>query len=127
MGAFAPLGLGNAILPLAGLLFLVVGLPFVLIEARTLSQARLAQGIVATAALVLLAGAGMMAAVYAAINAEAAALWRADPVGRALFFLGRSAMMGLMWAPLLALVWLVRAQGVERRRGLLMHDEEAGR
>jgi hypothetical protein len=34
--------------------------------------------------------------------------------------------MGLLYGPVLALVWLVRAQGVERRRGLLMREVGKG-
>jgi len=36
--------------------------------------------------------------------------------------LERSALMGLLWVPLLGVVWLMRAQGVERRRGLMMRE-----
>ncbi len=39
----------------------------------------------------------------------------------------RSALLGLLYGPVLALVWLMRAQAVERRRGLLMQDEGAAK
>lgn len=112
------LNLANAFLPLAVLLVLAVGLPAVL-AGPTLSQGRLAWGMVGTGVVVWGVGAALMALLYARVNGGA--------VGGIGFYLGRSAMMALLWGPVLALVWLMRAQGVERRLGLLMRggDEAA--
>jgi hypothetical protein len=108
------LNLGNAFLPLALLVLLAVGLPAML-AGPTLSQGRLAWVMVGTGVVVWIVGAGMMALLYAQVNAGA--------VGGVGFYLSRSAMMALLWGPVLALVWLMRAQGVERRRGLLMRGD----
>jgi hypothetical protein len=105
------LTLSNAILPLTALLLLVVGLP-AMIARQTLSQGTLAVAILLTAAVVWAAGAVVMAWLYAAINDGVF-----PGVGASL---ERSGLLVLLWGPVLALVWLLRAQGVERRRGLLM-------
>ena len=105
------LNLANGILPLAVLLALAVVLPAVL-AGQTLSQGRLALVMMLTGLVVWGVGAGLMALLYAQINdGRFAGVWPS---------LERSALMGLLWGPVLALVWLIRAQGVERRRGLLM-------
>lgn len=118
MSDFAPLNLTNGILPMAVLVVLVVGLP-ALLAGPTLSQGRLALVMISTGLVVWIVGAGLMALLYAQVNGGS--------VGGIGFYLGRSAMMALLWGPVLALVWLMRAQGVERRKGLLMRggDEAA--
>jgi hypothetical protein len=108
------LTLDNAILPLAVLVVLSIALP-ALLARQTLSQGGLALAVGVTALVVWGVGAGIMALLYAQINGG---VW---PGGRAA--LERSGLMALMWGPLLALVWLMRAQGVERRRGLLMRGD----
>ena len=105
------LNLTNAILPLVLLVALTVALPAVLAGA-TLSQGRLAVVVVLTGFVVWGVGAGVMALLYAQINEG---IW---PGVRA--SLERSGLMALLWGPVLATVWLIRAQGVERRKGLLM-------
>ena len=105
------LNLTNAILPLVLLIALTVALPAVLAGA-TLSQGRLAVVVVLTGFVVWGVGAGVMALLYAQINEG---IW---PGVRA--SLERSGLMALLWGPVLATVWLIRAQGVERRKGLLM-------
>ena len=107
------LNLTNGILPLAVLVILAVGLPAAL-AGQTLSHWWLALVVLATALVVWAVGAGIIAGLYAQVNDKApAGLWP---------YLERSALMGLLWGPVLALVWLMRAQGVERRRGLLMRE-----
>lgn len=111
MGDILHLNLTNGILPLTVLVALVVALPAIL-AGQTLSQGRLAAVMVVTLLVVWAVGAGFMGRLYAQINDGAfPGVWAA---------LERSAVMGLLWGPVLALVWLMRAQGVERRRGLLM-------
>lgn len=105
------LNLTNAILPLAVLGLMIIGLPSVL-AGPTLSQARLAWVMLLTLVTVLGTGAGLMAMLYANVNGGA--------YGTPAQGLARSAPLGLFWGPLLALVWLMRAQGVERRKGLMM-------
>jgi hypothetical protein len=105
------LNLTNGFLPLGVLVALTVGLP-ALMAGATLSQGRLAVVMVATGLVVWAAGAGLMALLYGSVNDGALrGVW---------FYFERSGVMGLLWGPVLALVWLMRAQGVERRKGLLM-------
>lgn len=105
------LNLTNAILPLAVLVLLSIALP-ALLAGATLSQRWLAVVIGVTALVVWGAGAVMMAVLYAQVNGAASSgVWP---------YLQRSALMALLWGPVLALVWLMRAQGIERRRGLRM-------
>ena len=113
------LNLANAFLPLTLLIMLAIGLP-ALLAGPTRSHWRLALVMVGTGLVVWAVGAGLMAWLYAQVNGGA--------FGGIGFYLGRSGMMALLWGPVLALVWLMRAQGVERRRGLLMRgggDEAA--
>ena len=110
------LNLTNSILPLAVLVLLSIGLP-ALLAGATLSQGRLSVAIGVTAVVVWAVGAALLAALYAQVNGGAeAGVWH---------YLRRSALLGLMWGPVLGLVWLLRAQGVERRRGLLMGRGQA--
>jgi hypothetical protein len=111
---FAPLTLTNSILPMAVLVALAVALP-ALLAGPTLSQGRLAVAMVATGLVVWAVGAGLMAWLYAQVNVGV--------VGGVGFYLQRSALTGLLWGPVLALVWLMRATGVERRKGLLMRGD----
>ena len=105
------LNLTNAILPLSVLVLLSVGLP-ALLAGATQSQGRLGLAVGVTALVVWAVGAAIMAALYAQVNGAAA--------GGVWHYLQRSALMALLWGPVLALVWLMRAQGFERRRGLRM-------
>lgn len=116
MGAPAPLTFSNGLLPLALLILLAVILPAFL-AGSTLSQRRLTGAMLVTTVVVWGAGAGVLALQYWQANGAVLA-------GVAAYF-ARSAAMGLLYGPVLALVWLIRAQGIERRRGLLMR--EAGR
>ena len=119
MSAYMPFGLADAILPMLLLLAAVVGLPWLLVAKDTLSQRVLAGGMLKSALVTWVLGAVLMAVLYAMIN-------DGPPDLRLGFYLGRSALLGLLWGPVLALVWMIRAQGVERRRGLLMRDLGGG-
>ena len=113
-----PLTLTNGILPLAVLIGLAVLLPM-LLAGRTLSQARLAAAMLATGVLVWVAGAGLMAWQYGQINGgQIYGIWA---------YFERALLLGLLYGPVLALMWLIRAQGVEQRRGLRMRDDKGGR
>ena len=115
-----PFGLADAILPMLLLLAAVVGLPWLLVAKDTLSQRVLAGGMLKTALVTWVLGAVLMAVLYAMIN-------DGPPDLRLGFYLDRSALLGLLWGPVLALVWMLRAQGVERRRGLLMRDVDVSK
>ena len=110
------LNLTNAILPLVLLVALTVALPAVLAGA-TLSQVRLGVVVALTGLVVWGVGAGIMALLYAQINDG---VWPGVRES-----LERSGLMALLWGPVLALVWLMRAQGIERRKGLLMGAKHA--
>ena len=115
-----PFGLADAIQPMLLLLAAVVGLPWFLVAKDTLSQRALAGGMLKTALVTWVLGAVLMAVLYAMIN-------DGPPDLRLGFYLDRSALLGLLWGPVLALVWMLRAQGVERRRGLLMRDVDVSK
>jgi hypothetical protein len=107
MMTFADIGWANTFLPLGALAALALALPFVTVPRATRSQARLAVGVAASALVRLVAGTGLFAGLYAGEGGapRPAAVLRA------------TGMAAIVWAPLLALAWFVRAQGVERRRG----------
>ena len=120
MTTYMPFGLADAILPMLALLAVVIGLPGLLVAKDTLSQRVLAGAMAKTAVVTWVVGAVLMAVLYGLINDGAAP-------ARLGFYLGRSALLGLLWGPVLALVWMLRAQGVERRRGLLMRDVDVSK
>jgi hypothetical protein len=101
---------------------LAVGLPLVFAR-RTVTQGELARGIGLSALVCLIAGVFVLFAQYALLAPGQGRLLVADPLGRLVFFLGQSLRAGVIWGPILAVVWLIRAQGVEERRGLLMEDK----
>ena len=111
-----PIGLINTALPAGALALAAAGLP-ALAAGRSLSQARLALAVAGTAAALLVLGGLLFAGLYALQGAPLAAAWAEAPGAVAAFFLGLSARAALLWGPVLALAWLVLAQGVERRRG----------
>jgi hypothetical protein len=117
------LDLWNSILPLVGLCALVAWLPGWFAGRGCLSQRVLAWAVVKTTLVTLVAGAGLAVALYAAINDGVVAGILAAPVERVGFFLGRSALFAMLWGPLLAFVWVVKAQEMNRRIGMRMVDE----
>ena len=104
---FGDIGWGNTILPLGALSALAVLLPAVTVPRATRSQARLAIGIA------LAAGGTLIAAMllFAALHLGAGNALRFGAIA------GPAVLATIVWGPLLALVWFVRAQGVEKRRG----------
>lgn len=100
---------------------LAVGLPLIFAR-RAMTQRASARGIGWEAVICLIAGVFVLFAQYALLSPGQGRLLMADPLGRFGFFLGQSLRAGVIWGPILAVVWLIRAQGVEERRGLLMED-----
>jgi hypothetical protein len=94
--------------------------PNLLARKANLSHMVLARAVLLTAALTLVLGAVLAAALYAQINHGVLTQFFAAPVERSAFFLGRSALFAMFWGPVLGFVWLVKAQEVNRRRGLRM-------
>jgi len=117
-----PVGWLNTALPLAGLAALAVAALQALTPRATRSQARLAAAAVAAAAVTLVAG----AVLFGLLRGLRPAALAAAPVATALALLRASAGAALVWGPLLALAWLIGAQGVERRRGEAMAREGRG-
>jgi hypothetical protein len=117
------LTLWNSILPLVGLCALVALLPGWFAGRECLSQRVLAWAVVKTALVTLVMGAGLAVALYSAINEGVWAQVTAAPLERAGFFLGRSALFAMLWGPLLAFVWVVKAQEMNRRIGMRMVDD----
>ncbi|KMW60329.1 hypothetical protein AIOL_000482 [Candidatus Rhodobacter oscarellae] len=112
-----PIGWWNTGFPLLVLAGLAVILPRVLVRRDTRSHREVAVVIWASAGLILLAGAVVFALTYQARGVGLGAFLAEAPVGTAWFFLRLSGYTSVVWAPILALVWFVRAQGVERRKG----------
>ena len=108
-----PLTFTGGMLPLTLLIVLAVILP-ALLAGQTRSQTRLTLAMLTTAALVWIAGAGLMAWSYHQANGSLS--------GGTLSYFQRALPLGLLYGPIIALIWLVRAQGVEKRRGLQMRD-----
>ncbi len=117
MNAPAPIGFANTGLPLTLLLLGTLLLPRLFAGPATLSQARLALAVLATAAALVVLGAVIFALVYMLGGVSLAGPFSVDPAGMIGFFLGRSLGAALFWGPILVLVWFVRATGVERRKG----------
>jgi len=111
-----PIGLTNTGVPVAVLELAAVGLPR-LIAGRTLSQGRLALAVAVTVLALLGLGALLFAALYALQGAPLRAAWAGDRAAVVAFFLWLAMKAALLWGPVLALVWYVMAQAVERRRG----------
>ncbi len=112
-----PIGWLNTGLPLAILAMLAVVLPNILVPAQTRSQRELAVGIAASAALLLVVGEVVFALIYAVRGIDVWAAIAEAPLATGGFFLKLSALAAMLWGPLLALMWLGLAQGVEKRRG----------
>ena len=111
-------GLMNGVLPVAGLVALAIFLPMAFSGWVGESQLRLALAMALTALAVLAAGAALLAWLTVTQNATATE----DP----LTYLARSVKLAIGWGPVWALVWLVRAQGAETRKGLkMLHEAEA--
>lgn len=104
-------------LVLAVMLAVVVLLPRWMIPAETASQKVAAWGILKTAVIAYAAGGLVFFLLYARLNDGQAALLLQNPVERLSFFLGRSALLAMLWGPVLGFMWLRTAQEVERRRG----------
>jgi hypothetical protein len=111
-----PVAIGwmNGVVPVAGLMALAVLLPILFGRWIGLGQMRLMVVMLGVALVIWAIGAGVLAALTLNEGGSVAA--------GALAFLARSTKMALAWGPVWALVWLVRAQGIETRRGLQMRD-----
>jgi hypothetical protein len=117
------LDLWNSILPLVFLCGLVVVLPGWFTGKTNLSQKALGWAVFKTGLVTYAVGAALMAGLYAAINEGVYEQVVQAPVERASFFLSRSLLFALLWGPLLAFVWLAKAQEMNRRIGMKMVDE----
>lgn len=105
------------ILPIAALCGVVILLPWLLLPRSSTSHRRLAGVILATALTTWIAGALILAPLHAALNGGLGT----EPLPiLALHYLARSSRFAMLWGPLLALVWLIRAQEMNRRVGLKM-------
>ncbi len=113
----APISVLNTGLPLLLLGALALLLPFAMVRRDSRAHLEVAVGIWASAGLLLLAGAGVFAAVYAAEGARVGAALSDAPLATGWFFLKLSGYAALVWGPVLALAWLGLAQRVEKRKG----------
>lgn len=83
----------------------------------------LARGIGLSAMVCLARGVVALFAKYALLSPGQGRLFMADPLGRLGLFLGQSLRAGVIRGPILAVVWLIRALGIEERRSLLMEGK----
>ena len=111
-------GFTNGVLPILALVLLTILLPWALAGWIGKSQVRLAVMMLMVAVAVILAG----AAVLADLTAQEDATARAMPWD----LIQRSVRLAIAWGPIWLLVWLVRAQGIERRKALAMGREGEG-
>ena len=114
-----PFGFTNGILPTLALIVLTIWLPYVLAGWIGNRQGRLVVIMLMVAVDVTLVG----AAILAILTVEADATARAMPGD----LIQRSTRLAIAWGPVWLLVWLMRAQGIERRKALKMgRDNDAG-
>ena len=116
----------DTLLPLALVALLAVLVPEGLASPQSLSQRRLAGAMVVSAGLILLAGAALMAALYVWQGSRVGPGFSAYPLATARYFMAASLWLVPFWAPLLALVWVIKAQALEERRGLAVAAEGRG-
>jgi hypothetical protein len=98
-------------------------MPNLLVRKSNLSQQALTRAVLVSALATLAVGALISALLYARINDGVLTQVLAAPMERTGFFLGRSTLFAMFWAPVLGFVWLVKAQELNRRAGLRMVDE----
>lgn len=115
----------QVLMPIAVLAALAVLLPRAFIPAATRIQFDVTKGMALTALTLLILGAVLFAALYALRGADIPQMAQYAAAPTALYFLTRSTMAAIIWAPVLALVWLARAQGVEKRKGRDIAAKEA--
>ena len=108
----APFGFTNGILPILVLIVLTIWLPYVLSGWIGNSQRRLIIVMVMVAVDVTLIGAALLAMLTVQEDATAHAM-PGDLILRA-------TRLAIAWGPIWLLVWLMRAQGIERRKALAM-------
>ena len=113
----APIGWWNTGMPLVVLGALAVLLPRLLVSRATRSHRAVVVAIVGSAALLVMIGAVVFAAIYAFDGAEVLAAFQAAPGLTAWFFAKLATFAAIVWGPVLALVWFGMAQGVETRKG----------
>ncbi len=94
-------------LPLIVLAALAVAVPVVTVPRGAIDQGRLAVGMGLAAAVVFAGALGWFTLFH----------WQAGDGFRWGAVLRPALMTAMVWGPVWALVWLVRAQGVERRKG----------
>ena len=111
-----PFGFANGVLPILALIVLTIWLPYVLAGWIGKSQLRLLLIMLMVAVDVTLVGAALLAILTAEADATAHAMpWD---------LIQRSMRLTIAWGPIWLLVWLVRAQGIERRKALAMGRDE---
>ena len=96
---------------------LAVVLPRWLVPAETRSQRCVMLAVMKTAVLLWVLGAALLVAIRAMGGGDALAAFTIAPMMAVALFLWRSALMAMIWGPVLVLVWLTLAQRVERRKG----------
>ncbi|WP_373050450.1 hypothetical protein [Thalassovita aquimarina] len=106
----------NTVFPLSALVLLALILPRYLVDRTTRSHLKVAKGIAIATAFMFFAG-GVISMALAQMRGFDPEQHLLQYPMEALKIHGRlSAMSALIWAPVLLLVWVGHAQGVEARR-----------
>lgn len=113
-------------MPLITLVIGALGFPWIFMGPATLSHRAVAISVLISALLLLVLGAIMLGGIYELRGSDVGAALTVHPMGTVFFLLNASLKMTLVWVPVLALVWFVLAQGVERRRGEAIARADAG-
>ncbi|MGR3343444.1 MAG: hypothetical protein ACU0DI_09520 [Paracoccaceae bacterium] len=112
-----PIGWLNTGLPLLLLVGGAIILPRMISRRDTRSHLVVMMAIASTALCLIVLGAIIFTALYVLQGTEVSAAFSENAPATVVFFLRLSAKFALAWAPILALVWFVAAQAVEKRRG----------
>ena len=112
-----PIGWLNTGLPLVLLVGGAIILPRLISRRKTRSHLVLMLAIVSTALCLIVFGAMIFTTIYVLQGTEVSAAFSENAPATVVFFLLLSTKFALAWAPILALVWFVAAQAVEKRRG----------
>ena len=109
--------IAETLLPLMVVALMAVLVPEGLASPHSLSQRRLGGAMGVSALVIFLAGVVLMVALYGWQGSRVGQGLAAYPWTTARYFLAASLWLVPFWIPLLALVWLVKAQALEARRG----------
>lgn len=111
------IGFWNTAVPVLLLAGLAVLIPRLVVDRQTRSHGKVVHGITLSAAFLLAIGFFVSIAVTELRGFEVVGHFEIDPLRATWVHLRLSLMAGIIWVPILGLVWFSYAQGVEAGRG----------